>query len=116
MADEKDLNADILKDHEYRIVKLEKSDIEKEIRLQKIEDNYVRLENTILTENRETREILREGMKNQWELIKSRDEKKEAESARDYDLKKSKVERYSDVLVKLLTVGGIGYLLLQSFL
>lgn len=106
----------ILENHEDRIVQLEKNDLEKELRIKRIEDNYIRLENTIMTENRETRDILREGMRNQWELIKSRDEKKELESVRDYDFKKTKFEKRTELLVKILTIGGVGYLLIQSLI
>lgn len=105
-----------LNDHEDRIVKLEKSDIEKELRIKRIEDNYIRLENTIMTENRETRDILREGMRNQWELIKSRDEKKELESVRNHDFRKTKFEKRTELIVKILTIGGVGYLLIQSLI
>lgn len=113
------MNSDINKilgNHEDRIVKLEKNDIEKEIRLQKVEDSYLRLENTIMTENRETREILRESMQKQWDLIKTRDDKKDAENARDYEFRKSRLERQTELLIKIMTIGGVGYLILQSAL
>lgn len=104
----------VLDDHENRLVKLEKSDLEKELRIQKIEDNYLRLENTIMAENRETRDILREGMNKQWELIKSRDDKFAAEAERQHILKKTRIERNSEILLRLLTAGGIIYLLMES--
>lgn len=104
----------VLDDHENRLVKLEKSDLEKELRIQKIEDNYLRLENTIMAESRETRDILREGMNKQWELIKSRDDKFAAEAERQHILKKTRIERNSEILLRLLTAGGIIYLLMES--
>lgn len=103
-----------LDNHELRIEKLEEKDLEKEIRLRKVEDSYLRLENTIMSENRETRDILRESMTKQWELIKSRDEVKDAQKARDHEYRKTKLERKTELTIKLLTVGGLGYLLIQS--
>lgn len=107
---------EVLVDHEGRIEKLEKSDIEKEMRLQRVENSYIRLENTIMTENRETREILRDSLKNQMDLIRARDDYKEKQSERDFQYNKTKLERRTEFWMKLLTVGGLVYLLIQNLI
>lgn len=104
----------LLENHEERIVTLEKSDTEKELRIQTIEKNYMKLENTILQENRDTRSFFQSTMDKQWELIKSRDSAVESEKIRTYDLRKTKMERNADLLLKYGGAGSVLYLFLQS--
>ncbi|MGE7623914.1 hypothetical protein ACQKMD_12905 [Viridibacillus sp. NPDC096237] len=61
----------LLDNHEGRIKKLEESDHDKEKRLRDVEKSCIKLENTILHENRDTRQLFQNTMQNQWELIKS---------------------------------------------
>lgn len=105
---------DRLGNHEERIVALEESDLKQELRLKQIEQNYVKLENIILQENRETRSFLQSTMDKQWDLIKSRDTALESEKVRTYDLRKTKMERNADLLLKYGGAGSVLYLFLQS--
>ncbi|MGE7918478.1 hypothetical protein ACQKM9_05930 [Viridibacillus sp. NPDC093762] len=45
----------LLDNHEGRIEQLEVNDLDKEKRLRAVEQSYLKLENTILQENRDTR-------------------------------------------------------------
>lgn len=105
---------DIILDHGRRITDLEEHDKEQDRRIRTLEQNYTKLESTIVQENRETRMIFQSTMDKQWDLIKTRDIAKENASQRDYELQKTKFERRTELLVKLLGAGGLIYLMVQS--
>lgn len=105
-----------LNQHSERITQLEKYDEDIHRRMKKSEENYERLENTIVTENKEMRLFFQSNMDKQWDLIKSRDEQKHDSTRMKYELDKTKTERYADITFKLLGTGGIVYLILQNFL
>ncbi|MEX3625818.1 hypothetical protein [Viridibacillus arvi] len=113
---ENTVERDILENHEGRIKQLEENDQEKEKRLRAVEQSYLKLENTILQENRDTRQLFQNTMQNQWDLIKSRDASTENEKTRNYELTKSKLERRTELTMKLLGTGGLLYLCIQSVL
>lgn len=106
---------DTVKDHGERIVILEK-------RIENVENNYINLENTILKGNQSQQDFFRDTMKNQWELIKERDNTKEETAKRQHELligkqamtasNWSKVWEFSG---KLFTAGGVGYLIFEAF-
>lgn len=102
--------------HEERIINLEEADKRHEERLRAIENNYTNLENTILKGNRDTQAFFQDLLNKQWELISSKGKYDDAQSQRDYDLRKTKIERYSEMLLKFAGAGGILYILIQSLL
>jgi len=114
-----------LADHEKRLQHLEKQDIKKDKRLENIEQSFTKLENTILKENQETRNLFKEITNRQWQLIEGRDKAEEAKEIREYELNASerkdaiefKKQRFNatvEVFIKLLTAGGLIYLLIES--
>ncbi|NYV68116.1 hypothetical protein HYI36_22830 [Bacillus sp. Gen3] len=103
-----------IKDHEYRIRILEESDADKEMRLRNIEKSYAHLETTILQENRDTRHFFQSTMDKQWDLIKSMGALNEKEKERQHEIKKTKLERHTELFLKLGGAGGILYLIIQS--
>ena len=105
-----------LTNHEERIVNLEAADKRHEEELRTIKNNYTNLENTILKENRDTRSFFQDTMNKQWELISAKSKYDDAQNQRDYDLRKTKIERYSEMLLKFAGAGGILYLIIQSIL
>ncbi|MEX3622082.1 hypothetical protein [Viridibacillus arvi] len=102
-----------LYNHEGRIKQLEVNDLDKEKRLRAVEQSYLKLENTILQENRDTRLLFQNTIQNQWDLIKSRDAAVENDKSRNYDLAKSNLERRTELAIKLLGTGGLLYLCIQ---
>lgn len=101
-------------DHEHRIRILEESDADKEMRLRNIEKSYTHLETTILQENRDTRQFFQSTMDKQWDLIKSMGALNEKEKERQHEIKKTKLERHTELFLKLGGAGGILYLIIQS--
>jgi len=105
-----------LKQHDDRLITLEISDKSKTERLQAVEANYTNLENTILKENRDTRAFFQETMNKQWDLISGKNEYDDAESQRNHDLDKTKIERYSEIVLKIVGAGGVLILVTQALI
>lgn len=80
---------------------------ETEKRLILSENNYQDLKNTILLANQDMRTFFVSTMDKQWDLIKSRDILSENEKVRRYELGKSKVEKISEIIIKVCGAGGI---------
>lgn len=99
-----------------RITQLEKYDDDKHRRITVIEENYKDLEKTIVSENREMRSFFLANMDKQWDLIKSRDEQRHDTRRMRYDLDKTKVERWTDIVFKLVGTGGLLYLIVQALI
>lgn len=116
-----------LADHEKRLQHLEKQDIKQDKRIENIEQSFTKLENTILKENQETRNLFKELTDRQWSLIEGREKAEEAKEIREYELnaaekkdelefKKQKFTANMDLIIRLLTAGGLIYLLIESIL
>lgn len=103
-------------DKHRRLQSMERNDEDYEKRLINVEQNYVKLENTILTENKETRTFFQSNMDKLWELTKTRDELNHDSRRMRYEITKTKVERWSDVFFKLAGTGGILYLIVQALI
>ena len=73
--------------------------------------NYMKLENTIFRENKETRDMMRGTMEKQFSLIEQLTGYKESAAVRDSDLQKVKTEKWSDIIVKLI---GLATIVLSS--
>ncbi|MGE7622799.1 hypothetical protein ACQKMD_06985 [Viridibacillus sp. NPDC096237] len=106
----------LLDNHEGRIKQLEENDLDKEKRLRAVEQSYLKLENTILQENRDTRLLFQNTIQNQWDLIKSRDAAIENDKSRNFELARSNLERRTELAMKLLGTGGLLYLCIQSII
>lgn len=87
----------------------------------------MKLENTILRENQETRNLFKELTDRQWSLIEGREKAEEAKEIREYELnaserkdaiefKKQKFNTAMELFIKLLTAGGLIYLLIESLI
>ncbi len=105
-----------LNQHSERITQLEKFDEDKHKRLKIVEENYTKLENTIVSENKEMRMFFQSNMDKQWDLIKSRDEQRHDSKRMKFELDKTKVERWTDIIFKLVGTGGVLYLVIQAFI
>lgn len=102
----------ILDNHEGRIRTLEESDIDKERRLKEMEHGFTKLENTIMTENRDTRKLLQDTLQNQWDIIKSRDKAEENDKKRKHEIEKTKMQNISETIMKFAGTGSVFYLIL----
>lgn len=105
-----------IQEHETRIVHLESTEKEVRGRLTNLERDIHQLENTIVSENRETRTLFQGTMDKQWDLIKSKDEAADKEKQRKHEMEKTKVERHSEIFLKIGGAGGVLYLFIQSMI
>lgn len=105
-----------VKQHDGRLVTLEIADKSKTERLQVVEANYTNLENTILKENRDTRTFFQNSMNKQWDMISGKNQFADAESQRNHDLDKTKIERYSEITLKIVGAGGLLIIIAQALL
>lgn len=90
--------------------------VKQEQRIIKIESNYINLENTIMKENRDTREAMQSQTDRQWGFIEQMTGIKESESQRSHDFKMHKFNNLTGIFLKLAGAGGIIYLFLQDWL
>lgn len=105
-----------LKQHDDRLITLEIADKSKTERLQAVETNYTNLENTILKENRDTRAFFQDTMNKQWDLISGKSQYEDAQHQRNHDLDKTKIERYSEITLKIVGAGGLLIIVVQALI
>lgn len=81
------------------------------------------IKSTILQSGQSQQDFVRDTLKNQWELIKARDESKESERNRTHEiklseqaLKKNNNEKGWDLVGKLVMAGGLLYLIVERLL
>lgn len=123
LEEAKKLHDECIQMNKEAIAKLQKVDLEtesvlnkQEQRIVKLESNYLNLENTIMKENRETRQAYEAQTDRQWSFIEQVTGFKENESKRKHDFKMHKFNQVSGILLKALGAGGIAYLLIQDWL
>ncbi len=111
-----------VKNHEERILVLEEADVKHEERLRIVETNYTNLENTILKSHQSQQDFFRDTLKNNFELLKARDESKDNDRKRaheialaDQEIKKSNWERAWEFAGKSTIAGGFLYLILDKW-
>lgn len=126
--DERILELETAKDAQLKeILALKKNDEKQDKEILELKNNYVTLENTIMKENRETRISYQLQTDRQWQFIERvtgykeseaerKQESAEAEAQRKHDLKVQKYNHVAGFLLKVSTVGGIAYLLIQDWL
>lgn len=112
-----------LLEHGERISSLEENGRLHEERLKLLEDQSVRLENTVMTESRETRTTMKEQTEKLFKIVDQSINYKADSQKLDYDLKKMRIEMWTNVFLKLsggmlalLSAGGAGYWLLQQLI
>lgn len=105
-----------IEEHESRIKILEDHDMDKEKRLSRIESSFTHLETMITQENRDTRLFFQSTMDKQWDLIKSMGALNDKEKERQFEIKKTKLERHTELFLKIGGAGGILYVVAQSLI
>ena|SRR5690606_24063040 len=116
-----------IKEHRERIGSLEEitlalkqSDRQHDERLKQLEDNAMKLENTVMIENRDTRTTMKEQVDKLFVLLEKNMDHRSTVEAYNHDQKMAKLKTWADVFMKVLLgltgAGGIGYLIVQHFL
>lgn len=102
---------------------LKESDRQHDERLKNLEDNAVKLENTVMSENRETRTTMREQGDKMFALVENAMGYQTARTAQSHELRMAKLNTWSTVFLKvsggvvgLLSSGGAIYYALQQIL
>lgn len=106
-----------------RVIVLELSERERdevdrlrEERIKRLEDNAVKLENTVMVESRETRATVVEQNRQLMTVLQSVIGFKSAETTQDHEYRVLKWDRTTNVILKLAGAGGIIYLIVQQVL
>ena len=94
-----------------------------EDRLKKLEDQSLKLENTILTENRDTRKTMKEQTEKLFHIVENAMGYQNSRTTQDHELKMLKLNTWSTVFLKISgavgalgSAGGLVYLVVQHFL
>ena len=102
--------------HQQQIWELKKNEEKQDKDILELKTSYINLENTIMKENRETRQSYQAQTDRQWAFIEQVTGYKENESSRKHELKMHKFNHVSGILLKVFGAGGIAYLLIQDWL
>jgi len=126
MSDTPQLGSSMFKtvlDHDERIVALEETDKLHDQRLKKLDDNAMKLENTVMRENQETRSTMREQTAKLFTIVENAMGYQSARTAQTHELRMAKLNTLSTVFLKvsggvvgLLSSGGAIYYVIQHFL
>jgi GTPase involved in cell partitioning and DNA repair len=92
-------------DHDERIVALEKADKHHDERLKKLEDNAMKLENTVMTESRDTRTNMIEQVEKLFAIVENARGYQTARTAQSHELRMAKINMWSTVFLRVS--GGI---------
>lgn len=109
--------------HAVKIAALEKSDERHDERLRNLEENAMKLENTVMRENQETRSTMREQTAKLFTIVENAMGYQSARTAQTHELRMAKLNTLSTVFLKvsggivgLLSSGGAIYYVIQHFL
>jgi len=109
--------------HAIKIAALEKADQHHDERLKKLEDNAMKLENTVMSESRETRTTMKEQVEKLFVIVENAMGYQSARTAQTHELRMAKLNTWSTVFLKvsggvvgLLSSGGAIYYVLQHYL
>lgn len=109
-------------DHGHRISILEERDEQHEERLKQLEDQSIKLENTVMSESRETRTTMKEQTDKLLTLVESSINYKTDAEKQEHEYKMLKIKTWADVFLKLsggvvalLSAGGGFYYVVQHF-
>lgn len=110
-------------DHDERIVALEETDKLHDERLKKLEDNAMKLENTVMRENQETRTTMREQTGKLFLIVEKAMGYQSDKTAQTHELRMARLNTWSTVFLKvsgglvgLLSSGGAIYYVVQHYL
>lgn len=115
-------HGDELGKHAEEIAALKESDRLHNERLKKLEDNAVKLENTVMSESRETRTTMKEQTEKLFTIVENAMGYQSARTTQTHELRMTRLNIWSTVFLKvsggivaLLSSGGAIYYVLQHF-
>lgn len=129
MADTMLATFEKVKEHDERIQVLEEADLKHDERLKRLEDNAIKLENTVMSENRDTRQTMERSVNklsdqndDLFEIVKSAMGMKTTNDAQKHEFRMARWNTISTISLKLsgallaaLGSGGILYIAFQKF-
>ena len=109
--------------HDERLTMLEESDKRQEARIKLLEDNAIRLENTVMTEARETRATMERNTDRLYGIVENAMTMSASQEAQRHQLKLTKWDKVTTILLKaggglvgLASAGGAIYYMIDHFL
>ncbi|KAA0941627.1 hypothetical protein FQ087_20960 [Sporosarcina sp. ANT_H38] len=114
---------DTVKKHDEEIAALKESERLNDERLKKLEDNAVKLENTVMSESRETRTTMKEQTEKLFTIVDKAMGYQSERTSQTHELKMAKISMWATVVFKvggtlaaLLSSGGILYYVFVHFI
>ncbi|MFD1203752.1 hypothetical protein ACFQ38_01715 [Sporosarcina contaminans] len=114
---------DAINDHTERILNLEEADKRHEARLKLLEDNAIRLENTVMSEARETRSTMERNTDRLYDIVENAMTISATQETQRHELKLTKWDKVTTILLKaggglvgLASAGGAIYYMIDHFL
>jgi len=108
--------------HEDRIGALEESERKQEARIKLLEDNAVRLENTVMSEARETRSTMERNTDRLFDIVKNAMSFSATQEEHKHQLRLTKWDKVTTILLKagaglvtLASAGGAVYYVIENF-
>lgn len=104
------IHNETLKDHATEISLLKKSDEDLMRELKGMKSDFTNLENTIWKTAQSTQDHFSAQNAQQWKLIEALNNGNQDDRKRKHELNKTKLEKYSEIIIKVASAGGILYL------
>lgn len=109
--------------HDERLTMLEESDKRQEARIKLLEDNAIRLENTVMTEGRETRSTMERNTDRLYGIVENSMSMVANQETHRHQLRLTKWDKVTTILLKaggglvgLASAGGAIYYMIDHFL
>lgn len=103
-------HSETLKVHATEISMLKKSDEDLMRELKGMKSDFTNLENTIWKTAQSTQDLMKSQTAQQWKLIDALNSGNQEDKKRKHELSKTKLEKYSEIIIKVASAGGILYL------
>ncbi|MGE7545079.1 hypothetical protein [Sporosarcina newyorkensis] len=109
--------------HDVRLSVLEESDKKQEARIKLLEDNAIRLENTVMSEARETRATMERNTERLYDIVENAMTMSANQETQRHQLKLTKWDKVTTILLKaggglvgLASAGGAIYYMIDHFI
>ncbi|MFC4409448.1 hypothetical protein ACFOZY_03240 [Chungangia koreensis] len=111
---------DTVKQHGEDIEKLKEADRRHDERLKQLETNALKLENTVMQENRDTRSTMVQQTEKLFSIVDKAMGYQSDEAKHKHEQRMAKINASTNVILKLLlgftTAGGTGYIIIQHLI
>lgn len=103
-------HSETLKEHATEISLLKQSDEDFMRELKGMKNDFTKLENTIWQTSQSTQDLMKSQNAQQWKLIEALNSGNQDDRKLKHELNKTKLEKYSEIIIRVASAGGILYL------